>query len=179
MKTIIIYLSKTGFTKEYALMLSEQLKCEARPFNQRSQVNLEAYDTIIYGGGIRATKINGLSSMVKSFKKLQDKAIIIFAVGATENSETYVASVYTKNFEENHLDYPLFYLQGGFDPERLGFFMKSMLRKVAASIKKKAEKDPASITAKDNEFLDFFQSAHTNVNAKNLQALVDHIQGLA
>ena len=59
MKKIIVYQSKTGFTKKYAEWMAEVLNCMTVTF-KKDMKNLNEYDLIIFGGGIMAGKVNGL-----------------------------------------------------------------------------------------------------------------------
>ena len=176
MSTIIIYTSKTGYTEQYAQMLSEALNCEAVQSNHLDQVNLKDYDTIVYGGGIRALKINGLKHILPKLNQLEDKRIVLFAVGATEDSETNSNSLLEKNIEGNHVHYPMFYMQGGFDPDRLSLFMRFMLRRVEKNIRKKEINNPETLSAEDKDFLDFFQSPHEHIERENLEKLINFIR---
>jgi len=179
MSTIIIYTSKTGYTEQYAQMLSEALGCEVVQSSHLDQVNLEDYDTIVYGGGIRSLKINGLKHILPKLNQLEDKKIVLFAVGASENNETNTTSLHEKNIEDNHIHYPMFYMQGGFDPDRLSLFMRFMLHRVKKSIRKKETNHPDTLSEEDRNFLDFFQTPHEHIERENLEKLIDYIQNSA
>lgn len=176
MSTIIIYTSKTGYTEQYAQMLSEALDCEAIQSSHLEQVNLEDYDTIVYGGGIRTLKINGLKTILPKLNQLEGKRIVLFAVGVSENNETNTTSLYEKNIEANHVHYPMFYMRGGFDPNRLSLFMRFMLHNVKKSIHKKESNNPDTLSTEDKEILDFFQSPHEHIERENLEKLIDYIR---
>ena len=49
MKILIIYKSKTGFTKKYAEWIREETDAEIIPFKRKNKVTLNLYDTIIFG----------------------------------------------------------------------------------------------------------------------------------
>ncbi len=176
MKAIIIYKSVTGHTKEYAEMLSSSLGCEAIPLNQMSKANVEDYDTLIYGGCVHASKIVGLRSFTKQLSKKANQQVIVYAVGANGNSEENTAALISKNMAANNISYPFFYLQGGFDPDKLNFALRHMLRGVAKSLKKKQASDPDALSQSDLDFLEFFQDKHSNMDSAQLQALADYIQ---
>ena len=178
MTPIIIYKSNTGFTQSYARILSEALKCPYIDLKKLSRTDLSSYDTIIFGGGVRAATISGLKSALTKLSPYEDKKIIIFAVGGNGPSDENTQVLREKNLTESNLDLPLFYMQGGFDPGKLNFALKAMLKGVAKSIKSKEAKDPSSLTREDKEFLDFFQEGHDDVDPVNTEALLDYIKGL-
>lgn len=178
MKSIVIYKSNTGYTKEYSLMLSESLNCEVIPLDRIRTLNLSDYDTIIFGGGVRASKITGIKSLIKRLPQDASQNIIIFAVGANGLSDHNTQELRAKNLVENNIDYPLFYMQGGFDPEKLNFALKIMLQGLAKSMKKKADKDPESLSQEDKDFLAFFQDKHDEVSKDNTLPLISFVEGL-
>ena len=68
MKAIVIYKSKYGSTKCYAQWIADELECD---INDASNVKIEdlyEYDTIIYGGGLYAEVIAGVSLITKNNK---------------------------------------------------------------------------------------------------------------
>ena len=50
MKTVIIYASQTGFTKQYAEWIREKVSCDCVKLKDVKKLNLSDYDTIVYGG---------------------------------------------------------------------------------------------------------------------------------
>ena len=59
-KTIIIYRSKTGFSRRYAQWLAEDLRCQAADYRERKRLRLPEYGTIILAGGLYAGQMSGL-----------------------------------------------------------------------------------------------------------------------
>jgi menaquinone-dependent protoporphyrinogen IX oxidase len=101
MKTIVIYKSRYGSTKQYAEWIAEELVCEAREARTVNVDELIGYDTIIYGGGLYAEVIAGVTLITKNFDKLSDKKLIVFTTGITplDVREYYDELVYDKNFK--------------------------------------------------------------------------------
>lgn len=56
MKQIVIYKSRTGFTKKYAKWLAQSLNCECIPQEDVGGERLSDYDVIIFGSSFRARK---------------------------------------------------------------------------------------------------------------------------
>ncbi len=106
MKTIVIYKSKYGSTKKYAEWISEEISCPLREAKEVYLKDLEQYDVIIYGGGLYAEVINGVSLITKNFEKLKDKKIIVFSTGITplDCKEYYDKLVVEKNFKPYMLE---------------------------------------------------------------------------
>ena len=81
--TAIIYQSKYGSTEKYAKWLCEEIGGDLYKKSEISISDLKKYDTIIYGGGLYITGIAGFSFIKNNYKHLEDKNIIVFAVGAS------------------------------------------------------------------------------------------------
>lgn len=101
MSTIVVYKSKYGSTKTYAEWIAEELGCQAVDAKGVKVDDLLQYDTIIYGGGLYAEVINGVTLITKNMDKLKDKKLIIYTTGITpmEYREYYDKYVVEKNFK--------------------------------------------------------------------------------
>ncbi len=101
MKTIVIYKTKYGSTKAYAEWIAEALGCYAVDAKTVKSADLAEYDTIIYGGGLYAEVINGITLITKNIEQLRDKKIIIFTTGITpmDCRDYYDTYVIEKNFK--------------------------------------------------------------------------------
>ena len=101
MKTIVVYKTKYGSAKTYAEWIGEELSCKVSEVCDITAKDLETYDNIIYGGGLYAEVINGVSIITKNIDKLKDKKIAVFTTGITplEYTEYYNKLVVEKNFK--------------------------------------------------------------------------------
>ena len=101
MNAIVLYKSKYGSTKTYAEWIAEELNCEAKDAKGVKAEDLLSYDTIIYGGGLYAEIIAGVSLITKNIEKLKDKKLIVYTTGITPLSvrEYYDGEVLDKNFK--------------------------------------------------------------------------------
>jgi len=101
MNAIVIYKSKYGSTKTYAEWIAEELGCKAVDAKQVKIDDLAEYDTIIYGGGLYAEVIAGVTIITKNMEKLKDKKLIIYTTGITplDCRDYYDKMVIEKNFK--------------------------------------------------------------------------------
>ncbi|MFA7069096.1 MAG: flavodoxin domain-containing protein, partial [Acidaminococcaceae bacterium] len=81
MRSVVIYSSKTGFTKKYAKWLAEDLSADIFDATKVTAEMLEGYDTIIYGGGLYALGISGVEYIKQNRGKLKNKKVVVFATG--------------------------------------------------------------------------------------------------
>ena len=102
MKSIVIYKSKYGSTKTYAEWIASELSCEALDAKNIKADSLLEYDNIIYGGGLYAEIIAGVSLITKNIDKLKDKKIAVYTTGITplDRRDYYDKYVIEKNFKK-------------------------------------------------------------------------------
>ncbi len=102
MNSIVLYKSKYGSTKRYAEWIAEDLGCRVCDSREVKLEDLLSYDVIIYGGGLYAEAINGVTLITKNLASLKNKKILIFTTGITpiECREYYDNLVIVKNFKQ-------------------------------------------------------------------------------
>ena len=152
-KIAVVYKSKYGSTKKYAQWIADDAKAVLYECSQVDINKLMEYDTIIYGGGLYASGIAGVSIITKNYNLIKDKSIIVFTVGLAdpENKEIFT-NVIEKNFpsEEMRKSIKFFHLRGGIDYKRLGIIHKSMMAMLKIMLSKK---DASELSNEDKELL--------------------------
>lgn len=145
MKTLLIYRSKTGFTKKYAEWIGNELSADIVEYSNVNTSIFCNYDTIIYGGGLYVVGINGVKLIKQNLDKLAGKKIIVYACGATPDREETTIEIRNMNFtEEQQKSIRFFYLRGGFNFSKLGFVDKVLmsLLKLKLKMKKESKRSP-------------------------------------
>ena len=101
MNAIVVYKTKYGSTRTYAEWISEELSCKTADAKEITIDELEKYDAIIYGGGLYAEIINGVSIITKNINRLKNKKIAIYTTGITPLNcrDYYDKIVIEKNFK--------------------------------------------------------------------------------
>jgi menaquinone-dependent protoporphyrinogen IX oxidase len=101
MNAIVVYKTKYGSTKTYADWIEEELNCKIADAKEITIDELEKYDTIIYGGGLYAEIINGVSLITKNIDRLKNKKIAVYTTGITPLNcrDYYDKIVIEKNFK--------------------------------------------------------------------------------
>lgn len=114
MKTLIIYSSKTGFTRRYAQWLRDDLDCDCVPFSERHSADLSGYDAVAFGAGCYVGKIRRLAWFKRQMPELSGKKLAVFFTGAMEPAPTDIRRLEQENFTPGELSrVRTFYLQGG------------------------------------------------------------------
>ena len=101
MNAVVVYKSKYGSTKQYAQWISKELEAPCIENKSLKGTDLLKYDTIIYGGGLYAEVINGITLINKNLDLLKDKKIAVFSTGITplDCRGYYDTYVIEKNFK--------------------------------------------------------------------------------
>lgn len=131
MNAIVIYKSKYGSTKQYAEWIAESLSCNAVEAKSIKAEDLNVFDTIIYGGGLYAEIINGVSLITKNSELLKDKKIAVFSTGITplDCKDYYDKMVVEKNFKNGIPEnVKIFNFMGKMILEELSFVHRTSLK---------------------------------------------------
>ena len=139
-KIAVVYKSKYGTSKRYAKWIAEETRADLFENSEIKTNQLKEYDTIIFGGGLYASGIAGVSTITKNFETIKDKRIIIFTVGlaSTDNKEIFLPII-EKNFsKEMRESIKFFHFRGGIDYKKLGIVHKSMMAMLKSVVAKKS-----------------------------------------
>lgn len=105
MNAIVIYKSKYGSTKKYAEWIAEELSCDIKENKGIKPDDLDGYDTLIYGGGLYAEVIAGVTLITKNIERFSGKKLIVYSTGITplDCRDYYDRLVVDKNFKNGEL----------------------------------------------------------------------------
>ena len=157
----IVYESNTGFTKQYAEMLSEAVGLPALPMVQAVS-KVPRGTEIFFLGWVCGGKITGLPVASKRFI-IEGAA----AVGIVYPHPDVIAEL----SKVNKLSCPLFYLQGGVDPKKLGYFKRKILSMIAQNLEHQENK-----TAAIWDLADTLRIGGSYVSGANLEPLVSWVK---
>jgi len=156
---VIVYRSDTGFTKEYAEMLGKAEKLKAVPLEE-AKTSLEAGAEVLYMGPLMAGHIKGLDPTVKRFAV---KAVC--AVGMSPPAAVSEQVLRKANYIP---DAPVFYLQGGYAPQKKGWLTRRMINMVTKSMRQALQDKGSRRTAEEQRLLDMFVKGGSFVEFQNL-----------
>lgn len=139
---VVVFKSKYGSTKAYAMHIAQALKCDCIDMSQ-SAVDVSTYDIVIYGGGLYAGGINGFSQLKKQAEKLREKQLYIFTCGIanpqiSENYDKIVQDV-EKQIGDVLTIQKLFMFRGALDYRNMSFKHRMMMKMMVSMLKKKPE----------------------------------------
>jgi menaquinone-dependent protoporphyrinogen IX oxidase len=171
MKSVIIYKSKTGFTKKYAEWIAEELSADLFEATDFTVEMFADYDRVVYGGGLYAVGINGVKLITKNMEQLKGKKVVVFGVGMSPPREDVFEDVKKSNFTaEQQEQIKFFYLRGGFDYSRLKSFDQVLMTLLKWKIKLKRE-----LTPDDKGLLAVYDRPADFTDRGNLTEIIDYI----
>lgn len=129
---LVLYNSKTGFSKQYAQWIAEDLDCDIIDFRDFNKASLENYKLIVYGAGLFAGQIRGIGKVKRLMKDFPQKTWLVFATGATPDKEAYQELIFKSNFRDGEpRPSHFFYLLAGINYEKMSLFDRLLMKIVA------------------------------------------------
>jgi len=133
-KTVILYQSKYGASKRYALMIQKEIPSDVFDIRQFAFENIHSYDLVLAIGGIYAGGIAVMKHIRKHLSDLNNKTVLLLAVGASPYDR--------KAFEQLQKRLPdnmaLFYARGAYDEKKMDLKDRTLCRLLKKSLQKKA-----------------------------------------
>lgn len=179
-KTVVIYESKYGFTKQYAGWLSEALSCPIFERKDFAPQYFGQYDTVLYGGGLYAGGVSGIRLLTQNWKLLSEKNVILFTCGladpAVPENVSHIRKALSKVLTEEMINsMKLFHLRGGISYARLGFVHKSMMAMLRRMLLKKA---PSELGCEDRLLLETYGTEIDFTDRASIRPVVAYVETL-
>lgn len=158
MKTAVIYQSRYGSTETYARWIAEDLQADLLQTHRIKAADLEQYETIVYGGGLYAGGVNGISLLTKNFDSIRDKNIYLFTVGAADVTDPENTNKIRGALEQvlspamqNVIH--IYHFRGGMHYSKLSFVHRTMMNMMVKMVSKKPESE---LDAEDRMMVDTY-----------------------
>lgn len=175
-KTVVVYKSRYGAAKQYAKWISAALDADLLELGPKTPDALKPYSTVIYGGGLYAGSINGISEFKKIFKRYNDRQFVLYAVGLGSADNPDSLAQVGKNFTpEMHAKVKAFYFRGSIDYGRLGFIHRVIM---AAVVKLMGRKKPGELSTDDNPVLSSYGKTVSFLDEASIEPLLAHVCSL-
>ena len=156
---VIVYQSNTGFTKQYAEMLA---KAEKLKLYELDEAELSNDTEVFYMGPLMAGHITGVEKALKQFS-----VVGVCGVGMSPPGREILNTLSKANSVPNA---PIFYLQGGWAPKKVGWVKRQAVNMVTRSFRQALEsKSNRSRFEQDN--LDMLKKGGSMVAYENLATI--------
>lgn len=162
----ILYQSNTGYSRQYAEMLGRATKLHVYDLDEAAE-KLESGAQVVFLGGLMAGHIHGIDRAVKRYKV---KAAC--AVGMKPPGKGVLAELSKANYVP---DAPIFYLQGGYDPKKVGWLKRRMVNMATKSMRENLQQKP-NRTAQEQAQLDMLLHGGSFVAYENLSSVIHWMQ---
>ena len=172
-QVIVLYLSKTGFTKWYAECIAKEIGCRSMDIRTANSKTLSGYDTVIFGGRAHAGRLGGLVRAKKLFGESGAKNLMVFTTGATPNhAESTITAFWENNLTKEELkSIPHFYMQSGLRYENMGFVDKLMMKGFSSMLRKKKD-----LTDEEKAMAQVVEHSCDYTSRAYIQPLIDALQ---
>ena len=162
MISAIVYVSSTGHTKEYAELLGERINLPVYELNSAIK-ELSGESKVIYLGWLMAGNIKGYKKAAKHF------AIEAVCGVGMSGDNSQLGDIKKVNHIPDSM--PLFYLQGGFELDKLYGIHKLMMKTMKITVGKGLS-DKQNRTPEEDAMLEILLHGGNLVSADNLSELL-------
>jgi len=144
MKTIVIYHSQTGFTRQYAQWIAEAVGAECLPLSAAKSKDLSPYDAVVFGSWACAGGISKFGWFKNALPQWDGKRLIAFCVGASPCDSPDIAPFLQRCAlacapHQVHI----FYCPGGLNYDKMPARSKLMMKMFCKALSAKKDKSPA------------------------------------
>lgn len=161
---VIVYRSDTGFTREYAEMLAKAEKMKVCSLSE-AQGKVGPGETVFFMGPLMAGHISGVDQAVKQFAVKG-----VCGVGMSPASQQVLDTLAKANYVPNA---PIFYLQGGWAPKKVGWLKRRMVGMATRSMREALRDKGSRRTPEEDKQLDFLLHGGSFVAFENLETIRD------
>ena len=173
MKTAIIYVSQTGFTKQYAQWLAEEVQGDCMTITEAEKKDLSGYDAVVFGGWCMAGTIKKLNWFKGKMAQWTDKKKVVYAVGASPLENPELEEGLRRNFtEEEWAKVSVFYCPGGLRYENMKPGSKMMMKLFAKMMAGKKDK-----TAEEKVMAEMIGKSYDLSDRKYIQPIAECLKG--
>lgn len=140
-KILLLYKSKTGFTKRYAEIIAKETHAVLMDYKKASPKIMSGFDTVIFGSRAHVGMIDGYKKIRQMFLKSGAKHFVLFVTGATPNNSKEVETFWQQNLSADELrNLPHFYMQSGLCYEKMPCLDRLMMKGFCSMMQKKKNK---------------------------------------
>ena len=154
----IVYISKTGHTRQYALLLGKEIDLPVYSYDE-AKSRLTSESPVIYLGWIHASHVKGFSNAAKRFS-----ICAVCGVGLCDTG-TLISEVRKATSIPD--DIPLFTLQGGFDRSKLKGMDRLMISMLTKGLNAQKQR-----SAQDDRMLELLSKDASYVSMENLSGIL-------
>lgn len=164
MKTLIIYQSKYGSTKQFAQWINQAVESDITGIESVHKFNMNNYDIIVLGTYFHASHIKMRKFIIKNWDDLKNKKVILFSMSGSP--EAYVIEALRKDLPPDIFDkIKYFPFEGRFNFKGLSLLDRFVMHLGQMIVYIQGKKDMARKMLNDFD----------HVSADNIKVITDEI----
>lgn len=172
MKTIVIYNSQTGFTKQYAQWIAEATGADCLELSKAKRKSINEYEAIVFGSWVCAGGIGKIKWFKKNIDKWANKKLIAFCVGASPIDSPQIEQLIKNNFDDSQMKkVSVFYCQGGLNYDKMHAGSRLMMKMLLKSLNSKKEK-----TKEDEDMIKMISSSYDISDRKYVEPILECLE---
>ena len=181
-KTLVLYYSKHGTTKQYAEWIASELNGDICRLRDVRQDTLGNYDVIVIGSGLYAGSIKGLDIIRRNHDKLKGRKLAIFTCGLSDFSKAANVKVIAARIDaaipENiRGDTKTFFLRGGINYERLNFIDRILMAFMKMECLREVKKEGDNASDDTKLFLATYGKIVDFTDRNSIMEIVEYCNG--
>ena len=162
----IVYMSETGFTEKYAKLLAEKVQLPAYSVKEAGKTLPRACE-VFYMGWLRAGSVKGLDCAMDRYT-IRGAAIV--GMSPDGNGDLWTEAKINGGISDGGAR--IFYLQGGYAPEKLRGMNRLLMRFMTKFVVKKLQAKGDTATEQDLKMLEMYQKGGDCVREEALEEIV-------
>ncbi|MGI5979251.1 MAG: flavodoxin domain-containing protein [Oscillospiraceae bacterium] len=175
----VVYKSDYGAARSYAIYIAKALSADLYDLRRIREFDFGRYDTIIYGGGLYAGKVNGLHFLSSHAQELAGKKLAVFTTGLADptmeetvrRTERTVAKALAG---AGAADAPVFCFRGALDYSELSFRHRAAMAALHGFL---SLKNPARLSPDEQTLLSTYGKSVDFIDLPAADPLIKFIQG--
>ena len=141
---LIIYNTRGGSTRRYALLLASATGGTAVPMKEVRPGQMQAADTVVFASWLMAGNLQGGGFLRRHWRILKEKRTVLAVVGLGRTLDEklwgeYAARAFTPEMRDS---LRVFYLRGAYHPAARSFLVRKLMSGVDGALEKKASPTP-------------------------------------
>lgn len=161
----IVYTSQTGFTRKYAELLAEKVQLPALSY-QEAQKELSRDSEIFYMGWLSAGSVKGLD---RAMDRYTIRGAAIVGLAPDGNGDLWTEAKINGGTSDGGA--AIFYLQGGYAPEKLKGLNRFLMKRMSAAVVKRLQAKGDALTEEDRRMLELYQNGGDCVREEALEPI--------
>ena len=162
----IVYNSKTGHTRQYAEMLARATKQKVFSL-QEAQSSLPEQEPVLFLGWVMAGHISGIDQAVRRWN-----VRCAVGVGMSPAGKEILSNLAKANYIPNA---PVFYLQGGWAPKKVGWFQRRAVGMVTRGVRKQLQAK-SNRSQQEEAYLSMLVRGGSFVEYQNLKPIQEWLE---